>query len=134
MGWSGKLLSLLPAADLIFGGISDTIIREGEVAATGYRMKYFDKAMKDQKISERSVLRLAYIEKHGARGRFEIRTDTGELWDNHEVRTLQERGLWDVEWLEPGDEKYEGGWRILGLLDVGRNVLRKWQERDASQK
>lgn len=105
------------------------------MAATGYRMKYVDAKMKEQRISERSVLRLAYIEQSGGpRGRFEIRADTGELWDSHEVRTLQERGLWNVEWLEPGDDKYEGGWRILGLNDVGRNVLRKWQERESLKK
>ncbi|WP_328749381.1 MULTISPECIES: hypothetical protein [unclassified Streptomyces] len=99
------------------------------MAATGYRMKYVDGAMKEQKISERSVTRLAYIAEHAPRGRFQIKKETGELWDSHEVRTLEERGLWDVEWLEPGDEDHEGGWRILHLNDVGKNVLRKWRER-----
>lgn len=104
------------------------------MAATGYRMKYVDAAMKEQKISERSVDRLAYIAEYAPSGRFEIRNATGELWDTHEVRTLQERGLWEVEWLEPGDEKHEGGWRILALNDVGRTVLRKWRERETAGK
>ncbi|MFJ4686538.1 hypothetical protein [Streptomyces sp. NPDC088789] len=99
------------------------------MAATGYRMKYVDAALKEQKISERSVNRLAHVAKHAPCGRFEIRKKTQELWDSHEVRALEERGLWTVEWLEPGDESYEGGWRILHLNDVGRNVLRKWHDR-----
>ncbi|UXX93932.1 hypothetical protein N7U49_21220 [Streptomyces sp. AD2-2] len=100
------------------------------MAASGYRMKYVDAAMREQKISERSVKRLEYIaEQPTPCGRFEIRKKTGDLWDSHEVRTLEERGLWDVEWLEPGDENHEGGWRILYLNEVGRNVLRKWRER-----
>ena len=100
------------------------------MAASGYRMKYVDAEMKEQKISERSVKRLECIAEQPAPcGRFEIRKKTGELWDSHEVRTFEMRGLWAVEWLEPGDENHEGGWRILHLNEVGRNVLRKWRER-----
>ncbi|MFC4498454.1 MULTISPECIES: hypothetical protein [Streptomyces] len=99
------------------------------MAASGYRMKYVDRDMREQAIRQRSVDRLAYIAEHAPCGRFEIKAATGELWDSHEVRTLEERGLWDVEWLEAGDTAHEGGWRILHLNDIGKNVLRKWRER-----
>ncbi|WNI17689.1 hypothetical protein [Actinacidiphila sp. ITFR-21] len=98
-------------------------------------MKYVDADMKEQAIRERSISRLAHVEEHAGEdglGRFEIRKATGELWDAHEVRALQERGLWDVEWLEAEDEKHEGGWRILGLTEVGRNVLKKWRDRETA--
>ncbi|MFF8283276.1 hypothetical protein ACF06W_11205 [Streptomyces albus] len=96
-------------------------------------MKYVDAAMRTQRISERSVRRLEYIARKAPIGRFEIRNDIGELWDAHEVRTLQMRGLWDVEWLEPGDENHEGGWRIIRLDEVGKNVIRNWQQRREAQ-
>ncbi|MFD9815206.1 hypothetical protein [Streptomyces sp. NPDC059080] len=102
------------------------------MASTGYRMKYIDSDMNERSIRERSIQRLEYVEEHAPCGRFEIRAATNELWDAHEVRSLQQRGLWDVEWMEPGDENHEGGWRILGLGEVGRNVLRKWRERKIS--
>ncbi|MGW1180226.1 hypothetical protein [Streptomyces drozdowiczii] len=94
-------------------------------------MKYIDVHLREQKISERSVDRLKYAAEHAPCGRFEIKNVTGELWDGHEVRALEERGLWEVEWLEPGDVEHQGGWKVLGLNDVARNVIRKWDERSA---
>ncbi|MEV8399301.1 hypothetical protein [Streptomyces niveus] len=105
------------------------------MAATGYRMRYLDADGKEQKISARTIDRMAHVERHAPCGRYEIKKSLGgELWDLHEVRTLEERGIWTVEWIEAGDENHEGAWRILALDEVGRNVLRKWREREAAQK
>ncbi|MFE5853154.1 hypothetical protein ACFQ61_08030 [Streptomyces sp. NPDC056500] len=97
--------------------------------APDYRMKYHDLHHQLHTIRERSIDRMKYVAEHAPCGRYEIQKATGDMWDAHEVRKLEVRGLWDVEWLEPGDENHEGGWRILRLNEVGRNVIRKWQDR-----
>ncbi|MEV6309916.1 hypothetical protein AB0M10_15125 [Streptomyces sp. NPDC051840] len=99
-----------------------------------YRLYYTDKDGVEQRLAIRSIERLEFIERNGASGRYEIRAKTGEMWTSRDVRALEIRGLWEVEWLEPGDTEYEGGWKIVALNDVGRNVIRKWAEHLAAQK
>jgi hypothetical protein len=47
---------------------------------------------------------------------------------------MQDSGLWLVDWVEPGDEKREGGWVITGLTEMGRNVLAQWRRREAKKR
>lgn len=92
-------------------------------------MKYLDADGTERPLYASGAARLAYVQENAPVGRFE--TPGGRAWAVQEVRKMQDTGLWTVEWLEEGDTKREGAWRITGLTEFGRNVLNKWRKRQA---
>lgn len=89
-------------------------------------MKFQDEDGRERSLYESGATRLAYVAENAPVGRLQI---TGRPWANQEVRKMQDTGLWNVNWVEPGDDKREGGWVITGLTEFGRNVLAKWRRR-----
>ncbi|WP_406362355.1 hypothetical protein [Streptomyces sp. NBC_01579] len=94
------------------------------------RMKYYTEDGQERRIYESGITRLAYVAENAPVGRLQI---VGRPWATQEVSKMQDSGLWLVDWVEPGDEKREGGWVITGLTEMGRNVLAQWRRRDAKK-
>ncbi|MEV5264748.1 hypothetical protein, partial [Streptomyces werraensis] len=88
-------------------------------------MNWTDSNGARQKLYESGARRLEYVKKRGSVGR--LQTPEGETWRASDVRKFQDTGLWEVDWVEPGDLKREGGWVIVRLTAQGRKVLEEWQ-------
>jgi hypothetical protein len=74
---------------------------------------------------ESGAKKLVHVAENAPVGRLQ----TPFTWAVSDVRDFQDRGLWEVDWLEPGDTERTGGWVITGLTAAGRNLLREWNRR-----
>ncbi|MFE4527182.1 hypothetical protein ACFRMO_08280 [Streptomyces anulatus] len=88
-------------------------------------MNYTDEHGNPHKLVESSAQKLAYVSANAPVGRLQV----PGLWRASLVRDFQDKGIWHVEWVEPGDPERTGGWIITGLTDKGRNLLRDWNRR-----
>lgn len=77
------------------------------------------------KLYESGAGRLAHVASSAPVGRLQ----TPKTWSVTDVRGFQERGLWNVDWLDPGDTEHIGAWVITGLTEKGRNLLAEWNRR-----
>lgn len=55
-------------------------------------------------------------------------------WHLSLVRTLEDKGLAIVQWVEYGDEKRQGAWQITDITDTGKALLAQWDERGMGHK
>ena len=95
------------------------------MADTRVAMEYTGKDGAKSKLRESTVVRMRHVLKHGSVGRFVNRPEA--LYKVHEVRAIEDAGIWKVDWVEPGDTAREGAWVIQGLTPFGRELLDKWE-------
>ncbi|MGW3860394.1 hypothetical protein ACWEDZ_02775 [Streptomyces sp. NPDC005047] len=88
-------------------------------------MNFVDEEGNSFQIREGAASRLKLVHERGNVGRLQAPGP----WKVHEIRALEDRGLWTVDWVEPGDDKREGAWVITGLTDRGRLALAEWNRR-----
>ncbi|MEV7902090.1 hypothetical protein [Streptomyces anulatus] len=88
-------------------------------------MNYTDDQGNSHKLVETSAQKLAYVAENSPVGRLQV----PGLWRVTLVREFQDKGIWAVTWVEPGDRERNGGWIITGLTDKGHNLLHDWNRR-----
>lgn len=88
-------------------------------------MNYWDEDGNSHKLYESGARRLAHVAENAPVGRLQ----TPRTWAVTDVRDFETRGLWEVNWLEPGDTEHTGAWSITGLTAQGRNLLVEWNRR-----
>lgn len=88
-------------------------------------MDYTDQRGGKAKLRESTVIRMRHVAKHGSVGRYLNKPEP--LYKTHEVRALEEAGIWRVDWVEPGDTEHTGAWCIQGLTEWGRELLQRWE-------
>lgn len=89
-------------------------------------MKYVDKNGVRQTLSPLAAARLAHVAEHAPVGRL----TTPDQWKAKDIRSLEDRGLWNVTWVDLNDEQRVGSWIITGLTEIGRVVLAAWRRRE----
>lgn len=92
---------------------------------TAPTMKWYDEVGHERKLYQSGANRLKLIAEKAPVGRLQTPT----RWKTEDVRNFQDQGIWDVNWVEPGDTEREHGWIITGLTAKGRNLLREWDRR-----
>jgi hypothetical protein len=88
-------------------------------------MEYTGKDGAKSKVRASTIARMRHVRQHHSIGRF--LNAPSPLWKVHEVRALQDAGIWEVEWVEPGDHDRKGAWCIRGLTPFGVELLEKWE-------
>ncbi|MGW3153795.1 hypothetical protein [Streptomyces sp. NPDC001089] len=88
-------------------------------------MEYTGEDGAKKKLRESTVNRMRFVASRGSVGR--LQTPEGQSWKAHEVRALQDSGVWNVDWIEPGDINREHAWVIQGLTARGRELLDTWE-------